>query len=354
MDFTLILVLCLFGILVGSYGFAVSVTQLRKGFNYRFYWFTGFAWFFMAADTLFLVISLLFLLVAFVQIYVILGLTCSFCVLIQADTLKREEVEPIKLAAVLLLSVLCIISMGLLPNGVNFAPDVFGGGSISYNLYVGLLVVAALGIVWVYSCYCTYLANKRAPTALKRYSRMYFAGTFLVMLGIFSALSTSMVFPLLLVDAGIPLMVYAYSREPKLLFVLPFTALRLTVLDTEAGLPLFTHTWNRQGDFADETLFSGMLQGISGILKESLKRGEVQEIRMADAIIIAHRIPDFPVAFVLVATRPTRSLRDALRLFAERFCSEFCDCFAVPNNVEQFSGAEAIVTACFPHVPVYD
>ncbi|HMF34889.1 MAG TPA: hypothetical protein VKK79_25940 [Candidatus Lokiarchaeia archaeon] len=66
----------------------------------------------------------------------------------------------------------------------------------------------------------------------------------------------------------------------------------LQVEDTYQVVPLFRHTWNRQGDLADETLFSGMIQGITGILKESLKRGDVQEIHMADAIIIAYRIPE--------------------------------------------------------------
>jgi len=97
-----------------------------------------------------------------------------------------------------------------------------------------------------------------------------------------------------------------------------------------------------------------MIQGITGILKESLKRGDVQEIRMADAIIIAYRNPDYPVAFILVATRPTRSLRDSLKLFSEQFCSKFHTYFANPTKEEQFSGAEDLVTACFPHVPVYD
>ncbi|HME55451.1 MAG TPA: hypothetical protein VKM55_24800 [Candidatus Lokiarchaeia archaeon] len=149
------------------------------------------------------------------------------------------------------------------------------------------------------------------------------------------------------------MMVYAYSHEPKLIFVLPFTAIRLTVLETAGGIPLFTHTWNQQDKLADEDLFSGVLQGVSMILQESLQSGDVQEIRVVEAIILAQRSPDYPVACILVATRPTRSLRDGLKLFADRFCCDFHDCFATPFNVTQFSGAEDLVTACFPHVPVY-
>ena len=103
-----------------------------------------------------------------------------------------------------------------------------------------------------------------------------------------------------------------------------------------------------------QDLFSSMLQGVSMIVRKSLKRGDVQEIRVSDAIILAHLSPDYPIACVLVATRSTRSLRDALKIFAERFYNEFHDGFATMNNVGQFSGEEDLVTACFPHVPVYD
>ncbi|HMF34888.1 MAG TPA: hypothetical protein VKK79_25935 [Candidatus Lokiarchaeia archaeon] len=41
----------------------------------------------------------------------------------------------------------------------------------------------------------------------------------------------------------------------------------------------------------------------------------------------------------MVATRLSRMLRDALKLFAESFCDQYHPCFATSNNVEQFIGA---------------
>ncbi|HMF31941.1 MAG TPA: hypothetical protein VKK79_11020, partial [Candidatus Lokiarchaeia archaeon] len=312
-NFTLNVVLAFITTIACAYGFAVSINQLRKGFNYQFYWFGAFAWFFGVLGSFLLGVAILLLLgedsrVAFILVL----LNCSF-VLLKADALKREEVEPVKLAAFIMVSVLLIIAMYFVPNAVSFAPDIFGGDGISFNVYVGLFAVATYAIPWAYYCHCIYLVHKRAPAALKRYSRIYFVGTSLVVVGVFSLLSLSMEFFFILVSFGCILMAYAYSCEPKLLFVLPFTALRLTVLDTESGLPLFTHTWNRQGDLADEDLFSGMLQGISIIVRNSLKRGDVQEIRVADAIMIVYRNPAYPIAFVLAATRPSRTLRDGLK-----------------------------------------
>ncbi len=75
---------------------------------------------------------------------------------------------------------------------------------------------------------------------------------------------------------------------------------------------------------------------------------------MTDAIIIAYRNPLHPALFVLVATRPSRSLRDGLKHFAEQIYNEFRGDLETPSKVSQFRAAEGLITACFPHVPVYD
>ncbi|HME56452.1 MAG TPA: hypothetical protein VKM55_29905 [Candidatus Lokiarchaeia archaeon] len=354
MNFTITVIFSFTGTIAYIYGFVVSVNQLRKEFNYRFYWFSAMAWFFSTVYFILMGVAIILLSVEVVRVAFIIGLLSILFVNLKADTLKREQVEPFKLAAFLVLFVLFTISMYVVPNAMLFSPDLFGGESPSFNPYVGLLGITASGIAFGYYCHCTFLVNKRAPIALKRFSRLYFAGTFLCTAGIVSLSSMSMDFYFILVSIGAPMMAYAYSREPKLLFVLPFTAIRLTVLETAGGIPLFTHTWNRQEKLADENLFSGFLQAISEFLQESLQSGAMQEIRVAEAVILTQRSPDYPVACVLVATRPTRSLRDGLKSFSDRFCGEFNACFVTLNDTSQFNEAEKLVTACFPHVPVYD
>ena len=126
------------------------------------------------------------------------------------------------------------------------------------------------------------------------------------------------------------------------------------MINTYAGTPIFAHIWNRTKTLTDENLFSGMFQGISVILQESIHSGEFQEIYVTKAVTLVQKVPDYPIACVLIATRPTRSLRDGLKLFAERFLAEFSDHFDNLTRVDQFSGAEDLVNACFPHVPIYD
>ncbi|MBN2152598.1 MAG: hypothetical protein JW839_14185 [Candidatus Lokiarchaeota archaeon] len=296
-------------------------------------------WLFAAASFALLAVYFLTNRTDFFKIMNFFGILMDILALTSADTLKREQIEPNKLAALLVIDALIIVF-------TYIVPDI---------ILTSLFNAVAVCIVWGYYCHCSYLVYKRAPTAMKRYAQLWCVGTILPVFGMFSVFIDVQMYTFSIsMSAAVVLMVYAYVHEPKLLFVLPFTALRLDILETKGGLSLFTHTWNRQSSTVSDDLFSGMLQGVSLIVKESLNRGDVQEIRVSDAIILAYRNPDFPIACVIVATRPTRSLRDALRLFAERFYKEFSDYFTNVSDVAQFSGAEALVTACFPHVPVYD
>ncbi len=80
-----------------------------------------------------------------------------------------------------------------------------------------------------------------------------------------------------------------FAKKPKLGYVLPFKALRLTIINTESGIAIFTHDWTKDESLVDNVLFSGMMQGISGILNESLKKGNIKEIILDKAnLLIEH------------------------------------------------------------------
>ncbi len=345
--------------IAGFIGFGVSLNQLRKGSNYRFYQFSAGAWLCAGINGFLYGLGILVFSVELVEIgFIAAEISCLFTILC-ADTLKREQVEPVKLTIIVTLIAITIIALAMIPNAIY--PYTFPLGDQGYypNVIIGLMLVAAGTISFVYYFHCAFLVNKQAPTALKKYSRIYAVGVFLVLCATLCFVITQPFLPgssFLIYSVGGLLMAYAYGSEPKLIFILPFKALRLTVHNTVSGISLFTHTWNPQGDLVEENLFSGMLQGINLIVKESLQRGNLQELRVEGAILIAYRIPEFPVAFMLVATRPTQSLRDSLKLFAENFCRQFRNQLANPSNVtdvHQYREAEALVAACFPHVPVY-
>ncbi len=340
----------------GFIGFGVSLNQLKRGNHYRVYQFSAGAWFCAAINGLFHGIGNLFLIVELYNAGLIFAeFSCLFTILC-ADTLRREQSGPVLLSIMGTLIALAIVAFVFIPDATTQRTYPLGAQGLYPNAILGLIFVGAGIMSFGYYFLCAYQVNKQAPASLKRYSRMYATGVFLVVVATISFVITQPYLPgssFLIYSIGGFLIAKAYSAEPKLIFVLPFRALRLTVLNTVSGVSLFTHTWNKQGNLADEDLFSSILQGISNIVQASLQQGKLQEIRVEGAIIIAYQIPEYKIACMLVATRPTRSLRDSLKHFAEKFCEQFKENLMVPSNVAKCCDAEDLVNVYFPHIPVY-
>ena len=148
-------------------------------------------------------------------------------------------------------------------------------------------------------------------------------------------------------------MTIGFIREPRLAYILPFKAERLLVLETIGGIPLYSHTWDTGSNLIDEDLFSGMIQGVSVIVRESINKGDVQEIKIAEAILLMKRDENHPVICVLVANKASKFLRDALDGFAKQFFKMFSKGFNNPTLVSQFYGASKLVEQFFPFVPKY-
>ena len=70
----------------------------------------------------------------------------------------------------------------------------------------------------------------------------------------------------------------SFLTEPRMLHVLSFKMIRMQVIDTKSGIGLYSYSWEGTAESGDDILFSGMVQGISLIVQESIKRGELQEI----------------------------------------------------------------------------
>ena len=129
---------------------------------------------------------------------------------------------------------------------------------------------------------------------------MIFAGSWLILMS-----SSSILWGLIFV------------KQPKLAYILPFKAVRLTVIETNGGIPLFTHAWSSEG-LIDDSLFTGMLHATSQFMDESLKRGNVHEVHLEKAILLIQSSEKYPISSILLVTKSSRSLRHALNKFAER------------------------------------
>ncbi len=337
-----------------------TLAVIHRGTRYRYFFYNAVLWSFILTSSICTGLSTLFLWPPLLKIaYFSAIITCLFFLLV-SDTISREEIEPWKLfvyGIVATLGAIAILDPAsvfriTLPNGLQTLNwDDFS------NLMMGIIFLYP-NIVYVYS---VGRMHRQAPSSLKKYSGVYFIGVVLYgpVSGAILLFGLDLYLPglnFIFAGVGVFLVAFVTARQPKLLFILPFRTIRLAVVDTKSGLPLFTHTWRQSGEnLIDEDLFSGMLHGVSTIIKESLNRGNVTEIHLDKGILILQRSEQTSIACVLVTTKSSQTLRDALKLFGEKFYMQFKDKIATTiNDAHQFAPASTLVTECFPFVPEYD
>lgn len=146
---------------------------------------------------------------------------------------------------------------------------------------------------------------------------------------------------------------YAFSKQPKLGYVLPFKVYRLMTINTTSGLALYTYDWDTEQLF-DNQLFSAALIGISSILNESLGKGIIKEIEFEQGTLIIKQLIDYPVYFVLIANESRPIIKRALDLFSKAFILTF-PAEQIDGNIEisKFSKADSLLKEHFPFVVNY-
>jgi hypothetical protein len=249
-----------------------------------------------------------------------------------------------------------MIAAALIITGMS--PDQATQDILLTTYYAEALHYSFVVFLWLFYGLKIYI---NAPnTKIKRISVLVILGAFLVGVDAFFTFFRIFVWwqpgtipSLVFMISGLLLMTVVWASFPQLLYILPFKASSLTVI-SDSGIPLFSYSWVQKDDPASEVLFSGMMLGISTILKESLQKGFVREISLDQSKLLLERSTVHSITFVLVSTKTTKSLVDALILFAERFVKSFEE--NLGSHViapEIFSDADLLVSECFPFLPEY-
>jgi hypothetical protein len=281
----------------------------------------------------------------------------TFLMVAVAEVLSQERVRLWTMVPVLFLA------------GVNVAIAFLDPASSSVVTYPsGEIIVEELGwgqfIMTILALYAevflliTYVRiYKHAPPSLRKYSRMFpllvaatliglFIESFKAISAIFIAISN-----LLSVFVGVWMM-WIIIKASQLGFILPFKVNRLTVLNTESGIPIFDHAWGLPKNAAEDGLYGGMLQGVRMILKESIGKGDLKEITLAQAVLISRYDEASHLGFILLATKVTKTLRQALDYFSKQFLERFGGLVdTASGEVSKFDGATEIVKNVFTFVP---
>ncbi|NVM02241.1 MAG: hypothetical protein HWN67_07885 [Candidatus Helarchaeota archaeon] len=305
--------------------------------------------------------SVLFLSIPLIRASVYTFIPIGFFNILLLDSMSRETVDPVKILALGMISV-ALLFVSLDPS--SFYINMFPNGE--WRIYLGdnFLIVASPFFILIGTLYVYYAAKiyRDAPKELKIQALVFLLGG--IITGFLSpgslAIRLNDIIPaihMILFAIGVLISSNTLASQPKLAYILPFKVLRLAIINTNSGVPLYTHIWEgseRTEDMIDPMLFSGMMHTISQFVQESLKKGNVTEIHLEEAILILERSEQFPIVCVLISTKSSQILRQNLNYFAKRFFEEFSQYFSDMSNLSNFATASDLVLEYFPFVPEYD
>ncbi|MFX1316371.1 MAG: hypothetical protein ACFE9T_10945 [Promethearchaeota archaeon] len=314
-------------------------------FSINWFLFSGF-WFLDAAAHFFY--STLLMAIAFIP--QCLGVPC---IIIFLELIKKENVSPIKITVLIVIEIFLLI-FAFLPGGMEIIDD-YGVHSIGvFRVFqvIFLLYYSFFYLTWSYQTW------KKAPLELKRLVNLLLLGSILFSivtatmyaLGSFIKLFNPIAF--IIHSIGGLITIIIIWKEPKIIYILPFKAYRVLVVDTNTGVAVFKYDWAKIGE-VEENIFSMVLQAIGSILDEVLKKGEVREIQMDRAVLLIQHDKKYPLASVLIASKSSKSLRYGLKLFNDRFISDFYSGSDEFYEVSRFEDAKKIVENVFDFVPEY-
>lgn len=245
-------------------------------------------------------------------------------------------------------------------NAVSVEPDIFEYQSVMTNGLYKYISLLSPGLSAVIMTFYFVKIHSKAPKTLRKYSRLTIIGA---CMGYFMAAAIALgindEIPALLqilISISSILISYAIVKEPRLAFILPFKAIRLNVISTDTGIPIFNYTWNpdEKHDLSDDALFSGLLHGINLFASQTINRGKIREIVLDNGILMLRSSIKYPIVCVLTATRSSKVLQQALDNFAFQFFEEYNIYLDSEHNLEEFSSAVVLIKKHFPFVPKFD
>jgi len=286
-----------------------------------------------------------------------LWIPIAFFISLLLDSISKDRIEPIKIGVVSGISVLLVYSSFESGAIVPLGPLQGGymgwdwGGTFKISI---ILISAYVTIAFFYFCMKIYL---NSPKTTKKHAFFLLIGS--IFIGIIPLILVATNLNILFLGSeaismsiGAIICAIEFGWYPQLIFILPFKAINLTIINTTGGLPLYKYAWAQESENFDDMLFSGMVQGISCILNEAVHQGEAQEIKMKNGILILNYDKKYPVAFVLVTTKSSGILKAALDLFAKRFIEKFAHTKFLDITTDMYNEyGDKLIKECFSFIP---
>ncbi|MBY8981092.1 MAG: hypothetical protein KGD72_11930 [Candidatus Lokiarchaeota archaeon] len=276
------------------------------------------------------------------------------CIIIFIELSGKEHVSPIKISILMIIEALVFIVTFYVPNNWEIIP----GYGIHNKGILRIIQVIYLFYFMIFYVLWSFHTWRKAPADLKRLtSYLLFGSTiFSIVTGVMYAIGTFIktfnAIGFFINGIGAFITILVILKDPRIIYILPFKAYRILVVDTIASVALFKYDWAIAGE-VEENIFTMMIQAIGSVLDDILKKGDVQEIQMDQAVLLINHNKENSIASVLIASKSSKSLRYGLKRFSEEFDVQFKRTLEISRKVNDFNAGLNIVERVFDFVPSY-
>lgn len=201
---------------------------------------------------------------------------------------------------------------------------------------------------------------KHAPRGLRQDASLYFGGNFFLVIGALTFITGfSTTIPGIVeicVSLGIVISSIGLIRAPQILYVLPFSAIKLSIIKSDSGISFYNYYWRGDLDDTADQLFGAAFLAITNFMQETVGKGGLEEIKLEGVTMTIKKPVDQPIYYVVIATKQSYVLRQGLEQFARSFNAIYGDLLSDKSNyeVQQFKEADKLIEQCFPYIPEYN
>ena len=276
------------------------------------------------------------------------------CIIIFIELSRKEHVSPIKISILMIIEALVFIITFYVPDNWEIIPGygIHNKGILRIAQIIYLFYFMIFYFLWSFHTW------RKAPADLKRLTSYLLIGSaiFSIVTGVMYAIGTFIktfnAIGFFVNGIGAFITILVILKDPRIIYILPFKAYRILVVDTIASVALFKYDWAKAGE-VEENIFTMMIQAIGSVLEEILKKGDVQEIQMDRAVLLIKHNKENNIASVLITSKFSKSLRYGLKRFNDEFVGRFQRSLENPRKVSDFVEGSKIVEDVFDFVPSY-
>ena len=274
-------------------------------------------------------------------IFVIIGVNYTF----------RENFYSVGLVIVCSLGFL-LVYFGFQPGAVGISSDI-GYPRVDWR---GLFNVMAIILTAIASFYLLYWGTKtfiNAPFSIRKDATLLYLGLLIAsVVGMLFYLlyiieTVFILFSNLSMIVGAIIFTIAIIREPKLLYIFPFTVYRIVVKNRD-GHPLFDHDWSESN--ISDSIFTGFINAVQLMSKDVMHIGGLLDINLEKGILILKESERITVG--LVASKSSKLLRDSVVSFTTAFEEKFDrELKSSINDMLVYDSAHDLIEKFFSNFP---